>query len=228
MENNKLIVAIPAYNEADIIEKTIRGLKNIEGIDQIIVIDDGSTDDTSRVVSKMDVELIRFEKNRGKGAALKEVFSNYEFDYICLLDGDLGLSSIEAKKLIDPVVLSEVDFTIAEFPSRSKPGKKAGFGLVKNLAMKGIKFYTGQEIYNSLSGQRVYTKEVIDSIKYIPNNYGIEVAMTTQALEKSFKYKNVPVEMTHRFSDGSFKGYIHRGKQFWDILKTFIIMFFKR
>jgi len=228
MNEYNLIVAIPAFNEADIIDKTISGLSNIDYIDRIVVIDDGSTDNTREIVSRLDVDLLSFDKNRGKGAALKEVFSKYKFKYICLIDADLGLSSIESRKLIEPVLNGEVDFTIAQFPKRSKPGKKAGFGLVKNLARKGVKFYSKRDIDNSLSGQRVYSKEVIDSISYIPNNYGIEVAMTSKALKEGFSYKNIAVEMTHRYSDGSFKGYFHRAKQFWHILKTFIIMFFKR
>lgn len=228
MTDKKLIVAIPAFNEADIIRKTIEGLSTLDQIDRIVVIDDGSRDNTSKEVLNTGVDLLRFDSNKGKGAALKEVFKKYEFDYICLLDADLGLSSIEASKLINPVLKGEVDFTIAEFPTRQKAGKKAGFGLVKNLAKKGIKFYSKVEINNSLSGQRVYSKEVIDSIIYMPNNYGIEVAMTAKALKEGYSYRNVPVEMTHRYSDSSFKGYLHRGKQFWQILKTFIVMFFKR
>ena len=68
----------------------------------------------------------------------------------------------------------------------------------------------------------------MDYMKYIPNRYGIEVAMTIQALENGFTFKEVPVNMTHRYTDRTLKGIKHRGKQFLDILKTLIIMFFRR
>lgn len=229
MENKKILFAMPAYNEEDVIEKTITGVKSIYENIEIVVIDDGSTDNTRKVLENIDgIDIIKFDKNKGKGAGLKEVFNNYEYDYICLLDADIGLTSVEAKKLIDPVINNEIDFTIAKFPERKKSGKRKGFGLVKNIAKKGIYFYTKKEVNNSLSGQRVYKKEIIDSIKYIPNNYGIEVAMTIQAINNGYSFLDIPVNMSHRYSDVSFKGYIHRGKQFWQILKTLIIMFFKR
>lgn len=217
----KVLAVIPAYNEGDIIKKTIEGLFAIDDISQVVVVNDGSTDKTSLEVRKTGAELIELHKNMGKGYALKEVFDSYDYDYICLVDGDLGVTSIEMKKLIDPVVRGEVDFTVAKFPS---PEKKGGFGLVKNLARRSVKFHSGVHMDNSLSGQRVYRREVIDSIKYIPNNYGIEVAMTSQALKKGYTFKNIPVKMTHRFSDRSLKGFKHRGKQFWEILKTSIAL----
>ena len=228
MEKVNLLVAIPAFNEADIIVDTIEGLSKIEEIDRIVVIDDGSIDNTSELVTTTGVDLIRFDKNRGKGAALKEVFESYDFEYICLLDADLGKTSHLASKLIEPVLDGSYDFSIAEFPRLKKSGVKSGLGLVKGLAMKGIKYYTGVEMYNSLSGQRVYRRQVIESISYMPNNYGIEVAMTAKALKEGYSYINVGINMSHRYSNKSLKGYIHRAKQFWQILKTFIAMKFKR
>lgn len=225
----KILVAIPAYNEGDIIGKTIEGLESLNIIDKIVIINDGSTDNTAEIVKSFsNVELINFETNKGKGAGLKEVFNKYDYDIICLLDADIGITSIEAEKLINPVLDNKVDFTVARFPVREKAGKRKGMGLVKNLAKKGIKFYTKVEMDNSLSGQRAYKKEIIDSMKYIPNNYGIEVAMTIQAIKNGYNFENIEVNMSHRYSDHSFKGYIHRGKQFLNILKTLIVMFFKR
>ena len=63
------------------------------------------------------------------------------YDYIGFIDGDLGLTSVEAEKLINPVISDEVDFTIAKFPERSlETDVKGGFGLVKALAKKGCIF----------------------------------------------------------------------------------------
>ena len=89
-------------------------------------------------------------------------------------------------------------------------------------------FFTKKEIDTALSGQRVYKKEVLDTIDYIPNRYGIEVAMTVQTINNGFSITEVPVTMTHRYSQRNLKGTIHRGKQFIDVLKTFIILYFRR
>lgn len=105
---------------------------------------------------------------------------------------------------------------------------KGGFGMVTEFSKRGVYFFTKQKIDSSLSGQRVYKKEVIDKIKYIPDKFGIEVAMTIQTLNNGFSIIEVPVSMKHRYSERNLKGWIHRGKQFIDILKTFVIMYFKR
>ena len=63
---------------------------------------------------------------------------------------------------------------------------------------------------------------------YIPDKYGIEVAMTVQTLNNGFSIIEVPVTMNHRYSQRNLQGTIHRAKQFYDILKTFIIMYFRR
>ena len=68
----------------------------------------------------------------------------------------------------------------------------------------------------------------MDYMKYVPDRYGIEVAMTIQALNGDFSFKEIPVNMTHRYTERSIQGFKHRGKQFFNILKTLIIMFFKR
>lgn len=229
MKKSKLLAVIPAYNEGDIIASTIEGLKKIKSIDEILVIDDGSTDNTLEVIRNLNVSIIALPNNMGKGFAMKKAIEEKTYDYIAFVDGDLGATSIEIEKLILPVILGQVDFTIAKFPDSKKvTNTKGGFGFVKGLAKKGVYYFTKKEINTSLSGQRVYKKEVMDTIKYIPTNYGIEIAMTIQALNNGFAFKEIPVEMTHKYSDRSLRGFMHRGKQFLHILKTLIIMFFRR
>lgn len=229
MNKGKVLIVIPVYNEEDRIRDTIEGLKKIDVIDEILVVNDGSTDNTASIVEKLGVSLITLDQNRGKGYAMKKAIEEASYDYIGFIDGDLGESSEEAEKLILPVILGEVDFTIAKFPpSSTNTNTKGGFGFVKKLAKKGVYMFTKQNIDTSLSGQRVYKREVIEVMDYMPTHYGIEVAMTIQALKNNFTFKEVPVNMTHRYTDRSLKGFRHRGKQFLDILKTLIVIFFRR
>ncbi len=229
MKNGRLLAVVPVYNEGDKIGETISGLKKIDLIDEIVIVNDGSKDNTKEVIENLNVNTINLDKNYGKGYAMNRAIKNYEYDYIAFIDGDLGLTSFEIEKLIYPVVSNKVDFTIAKFPeARTITNRKGGFGFVKRLAKRGVYFYTKKEIDTSLSGQRVYRKEVMDIMDYIPNRYGIEVAMTIQALNGDFTFEEVPVKMSHRYTERNLKGFIHRGKQFLNILKTLIIMFFRR
>ena len=229
MKTGKILVVVPVYNEGDKIEDTIAGLKKIDLIDEIVIVNDGSTDNTKEVIEKLNVSIINLDKNYGKGYAMHYAIKKCEYDYIAFVDGDLGLTSVEMEKLIIPVISGEVDFSIAKFPDRSTmTNAKGGFGFVKRLAKRGVYFYTKKEINTSLSGQRVYRREIMDFMEYVPNRYGIEVAMTIQALNGGFTFKEVPVNMTHRYSQRTLNGFKHRGKQFFNILKTLIVMFFKR
>jgi glycosyltransferase involved in cell wall biosynthesis len=223
---NKGIVSviIPAYNEQIHIRETIFALKKIDSIGEIIVVDDASTDATVEIVSQLGVRLIEMRRNGGKGKAIRKGLREAKKDIIAFVDADLGESAFEIEKLLLPVIESKADFTIAKF---GKAKKKGGFGLVKNLAKNGVYFYTRKQIDTTLSGQRVYKKEVVDSIKYIPDRFGIEVAMTIEALRKGYKLLEVEVDMTHAETGRDIKGFVHRGRQFWDILKTLLLIPFK-
>ncbi|SNX55382.1 glycosyltransferase family 2 protein [Thermoanaerobacterium sp. RBIITD] len=212
-------VLIPAYNEGDRIVDTIKGMENIEVIDEIIVINDGSTDDTAEKAKKTGAKIVNMKNNSGKGSALKEGLKYAKNDIIAFLDADIGLTSREIEKLILPVLNNEADVTVARFP---KVNVKSGFGLVKGLAKKGVKSLTGYEFDSTLSGQRVFKKEVLDKIRKFYNGYGIEVGMTIDILNMGYKIKEVDVNMSHSVTLRDLKGFMHRGKQFVDILKVLL------
>lgn len=223
-EKGKVVAVIPSYNEEENILNTIKNVEKIDLIDEIVIVDDGSSDRTSEIVSKLDVKLITLKKNSGKGYAIKKAIEELDYKYLVLLDGDLGDSSYEVNSLIKPVLNNESDVTIARF---GKAKKKGGFGLVKNLAKYGVYFYTGEKIDTTLSGQRVYKKKVVDNITYIPNRFGVEVAMTVGTFRNNFKIKEVDVTMSHSETGRDINGFIHRGRQFIDILITLIKLSYK-
>ncbi|WHE08523.1 glycosyltransferase family 2 protein [Thermoanaerobacterium thermosaccharolyticum] len=218
-------VLIPAFNESNRIVDTIKGMENIEEIDEIIVVNDGSTDDTADKAKKAGAKIVNIKNNSGKGRALKEGLKYVKNDVVAFIDADVGLTSREVIKLIKPVVDGEADVTVARFP---KVKVKSGFGFVKKLAKYGVKLLTGYDFDSTLSGQRVFKKEVLDKIKRFYSGYGIEVGMTIDILNMGYKIKEVDVDMTHSVTLRDIKGFIHRGRQFIDILKVLLIKaFFK-
>lgn len=214
----KIGVIIPCYNEGDTIEKTIRSLMETGIFNEIIVVDDGSDDDTSVKAREMGVKCIRLDKNTGKGGAVREGLKAIDSEIVVLIDGDVGESAGEIYKVVMPVMNNAADVAIAAFP---KAKKKGGFGLVKGLTRMGIKLLTGKEVHSALSGQRAYKREVLEKL-WIPDGYGMEFAMTVEALRNGYRIAEVEVNMTHRVTGRSLRDFLHRGRQFLDIFRALI------
>ncbi len=226
-ERTGITVLMPAFNEADKIGATVNATLKIEGVDRVIVIDDGSKDSTSEYAEKAGAEVIRQERNSGKGAALQagadkllaEVLAGAKApDIVLLLDSDLEASAAEAESLVFPIVSDCADMTIGVLPA---PVGSGGFGVVKDLARREIRELGGG--YNAqapLSGQRALSWECFRAVLPFAQGYGVEVALTIRALKQDFRIYETRVEMQHRATGKTVSGFIHRGKQYLDVYRT--------
>lgn len=212
-----ITVVIPAYNEEERIAETLLAVKSLQGINKIIVVNDGSSDHTSARAREQGVEVLDLPANRGKGGAMNAVAPLIKTDVAVFLDADLGASAAEARKIIDPVIAGETDLCIAAFPP---PSKKGGFGIVKGTAARAIKKAGNIEVTAPLSGQRAMTREVLHALTPFHEAYGVELGMSIQALQKGYRLMEVPTTMKHNESGRNLKGFLHRGKQFLDVLRV--------
>jgi len=217
MSAKRVVALIPAYNEAKNITATVAALSELSEVNEVVVVDDASTDQTGDLAVAAGARVISMFSNKGKGAALNEGSKQIEADVVMLLDGDLGYSARDARLLLEPVLDGRADMTVAHFPP---PRLKGGFGLVKGLARKGIKFFTGLEMQSPLSGQRVMTRPVMDKLLPFASGYGVEVGLTIKAARAGFKVLEVPVQMTHAETGRDLKGFLHRGRQFYHVARV--------
>lgn len=208
-------VIIPAYNEATRLAATLRTLKKIHMIKDILVVDDGSWDGTGDIAIKEGVRLLSMGKNQGKGNALRAGIEYLTNKIIIFLDADIGDTAKEATKLIYPLLEDRAEVTIGEIPFTPGMG---GFGLVKGLSQAAFKSLTGKECHSVLSGQRGFKRETLtyDLLNY--RGYGIEFGMTVDLAMKNTRIMEVPIDICHRITGRDLMGFKHRGKQFWDIL----------
>ncbi|MTI79392.1 MAG: glycosyltransferase [Firmicutes bacterium] len=218
--NPKVSAIIPAYNESEHIYQTVSALLNISEINEIIVVDDDSLDDTALKAEQAGAEVIKLLQNEGKGGALTRGVNESTGDVLLLLDGDLGESARHARELLMPVVVGEVDMSVAKFP---RSNKKAGFGLVKGLARAGIRHFAGIEVEAPLSGQRAITRQVAKDIIPFASGYGVEVGLTIRVARLGYKIVEVPVAMTHAETGRDLAGFKHRGKQFVHVAKELFL-----
>ncbi|MFO7814838.1 MAG: glycosyltransferase [Halanaerobiales bacterium] len=200
---------IPAFNEEKTIGNIIDILNSIPLIDEVIVVDDGSVDNTYQEADARGAQVIKLDKNRGKGAALQEGIARIETDVILLLDGDLiGLTDVHIYKLINPLLADEADMTIGIF--------KKGRGLT-DLA---------QVVSPKLSGQRAIKLSELKKLRSLDQEgFGVEVALNKHFKDKA-RTKKVPLkDLTHVMKEekmGFFEGAKARSKMYLDILKSLL------
>lgn len=211
-------VLIPAYNEADLIGDTVRAALAMPGIDEVLVIDDGSEDETASAASEAGARVLELTPNAGKGAALNAGVAQAEADIYLMIDADLGSSAAETCRLLEPVLAGHADLSIAIM--KAPAGHKGGFGFVMKLSRWAIRRLGGTVVTAPISGQRAFRKDLIEDIGGFEVGFGVETAMTIDALRKGYRVVEVPLPLTHRASGRNLAGFRHRGHQFWDILRV--------
>lgn len=208
-------IVIPAYNEEAHLEVTLRALREVSSYWDILVVDDGSKDQTGTIALREGARVINLEKNYGKGYALQKGLESLNNSIVAFLDADIGDTSKEVIKLIQPLLDDQADVTIGKIDFT--PGK-GGFGIVKGLSQKAFKSLTGIECTSVLSGQRAFRKQKMDPNFLNYKGYGIEFGMTVDMVQRRLRIMEIPVEIRHRITGKDFKGFEHRFKQFLDIL----------
>lgn len=210
-------ILIPAYNEAERIGTTLYSLRRAGFNGEITVVDDGSTDDTANIAFRCGATVIRLPRNRGKGGAIAAAHGHIKSEIILLLDADLQASADRALVLAEPVLAGQADMTIAVLPKAKSGG---GFGLVRRSASLGIRLLTGRRVRAPLSGQRCLKRPVLESLLPFAPGFGLEAGMTVDALKAGWRILEVEINLYHAPPGRDFRGFLHRGRQFLDIMRT--------
>ena len=204
-----LTLIIPAYNEEENIEHVLDLVTQVDDFQQIIVVDDGSVDATYDKIKQYPVEAIRFERNRGKGAAIWAGVQVARSPYLMLLDADLiGLQLTHLERLIKPVLEDGAAMSIGLF----------GTG----------RFATdwAQRVAPNLTGQRVMRREVLESLPELEHvRYGCEALLTRHVRRKQdWRVAEVYLnDLTHRMKEeklGVLPGFVARMKMYYDIMRV--------
>ncbi|MDO5860127.1 glycosyltransferase [Methanobrevibacter sp.] len=167
----KVSVVIPAYNEEETVAKVIDVVKKVSFVDEIIVVNDGSSDDTEGEALRAGAIVINHETNKGKGEALYTGYMQSECDIIAFIDADIyNLTSKKVEAIIKPILLGKTDITKTKFSRAS--------GRVTELTAKPLLNFFFPEISfeQPLSGQFAARKEILKKINF-EKDYGVDVGI---------------------------------------------------
>jgi glycosyltransferase involved in cell wall biosynthesis len=218
---------VPAFREAERVAATVLAAGALPGVDLVVVVDDGSPDDTAEVARAAGAVVLRRAANRGKAAAMElgaaEVASREQGAGLggrplLFLDADLQDTASAAAALLDAVRAGSADLAIGVLPPQETPG--GGHGFVVRLAADGITEATGWTPTQPLSGQRCLTREAFEAALPLARGWGVEVGMTIDLLRAGFGVLEVPAAFHHRVSGRGARAQLHRGRQYLGVWRA--------
>ncbi|PIV71240.1 hypothetical protein COW57_00620, partial [Candidatus Roizmanbacteria bacterium CG17_big_fil_post_rev_8_21_14_2_50_39_7] len=177
----KFSAVVPSYNENTQFVKIVSELFKIPQLDELIFIDDGSTDQTQETVKQFQSDkrfiYIRLSKNKGKGNALKTGVQKAKNEIVLFLDADLGqITSRKIFKIVEPVLLNEVDMSRGSF--NRKRGRVTEFAVKPMMEILFPSLYFNQPI----SGQICAKKSFLINAEYA-ERYGVDIGLLFDAIE---------------------------------------------
>ncbi len=199
---SKLRVAfiIPAYNEESVIANVIndlrRGLRTVKYNFEIVVVNDGSRDDTEAVSKKAGAKVISHILNSGSGGATATGLSYAQqnhFDFAATLDADGQHTTEDVKKGINIMLKEEVDLLIGSRLLDSK-----GMSKVKILGNRGLTIITfllfGVSVTDSQSGLRIFSKRSLNELKWRTSGFEFCSEMLWRAKQLDLRIKEYPIK----------------------------------
>ena len=195
----KIAVGLPAYNEEKNIASIITKLEKIS--DTIIVCNDGSSDLTGKIASKMGAVTINHEKNLGYGAAIHSLFlkaKDLDVDVLVTFDADGQHDVLDIQKVIDPIVEKKADLVIgSRFLDSSQDNipsyRKTGIQIITKLTNTSLK----EKIKDSQSGFRAYSKEVLSKITPSDRGMGVSSEILIKASNNDFRITEIPINISY-------------------------------
>jgi len=235
MPPGDVAVIIPAWNEADRIGATVRAASTLTGADVVVVVDDGSADDTGELAAAAAAHVVRHARNRGKAAAMEtgaEAVRLIEARagdaagtdrrpyYLLFLDADLADSAGGAGPLVEPIRAGTADLTIAVFATRVKKG---GFGIVVATSAAGTARAIGWHPAQPLNGIRCLTRQAFSAALPLAAGWGAETGMTIDLARKGMRITEVEVPLTHRATGNDWRSQLHRLRQLVDVVRALAV-----
>ena len=200
-------VVIPAYNEGktigQVISKVAAVMHSLKLQHEIVVVDDGSTDDTKKIALASTATVISDGKNHGKGHAVRQAFRQTRGDIIVTIDADGEHKPEEIPRLIYPLYNGTDIVAGSRFLGEGKNFTTRINRIGNKLLNLSITLMTRKHITDSQTGFRAFKKTFLDQITLDSDGFEIETEITVKGLRNGFKLQEIPIYCTRRLEGKS-------------------------
>jgi len=204
----KAIVGIPAYNEENTIASIVFKAKRF--VDHVVVVDDGSFDDTAELAELAGAEVIKHEENRGYGASLRTLILYARDNYggpLVIIDADAQHPVNKIPSLLEKILSGEADITIgsrfldADDKKNVPTYRRFGIKLLTWLSTSRVTFITPkgkiEKITNGQSGFRAFSKNALDKIVPKEKGMGASIEILMDAKNANLIIEEVPITVIY-------------------------------
>jgi hypothetical protein len=216
LEDEVILVAIPAYNEERFIGSVVHGVR-LEGF-ECLVIDDGSTDRTSEIAAAAGAIIERHPDNRGKSAALNSAFEvarRLGVGALVVMDGDWQHEPREIHAVLEPVQSGTADIVSG---SRFMTNGRTTMPSVRGAGLRAVTFAanvaSGQRLTDSQTGFRAFSRHALEVLRFRSAGFAVEVEVGFLARLRGLRHIEVPI--TTRYVDPPKRNVMGQGLQVVD------------
>lgn len=199
MENKKIAVLIPCYNESKTIEKVIKDYKKALPKADIYVYDNNSSDKTD-IIAKKAGAIVRYEYKQGKGNVIRSMFRDIDADCYLMIDGADTYPAENAKEMCDIILEGKADMVIGDrlsstyFQENKRLFHNFGNRIVRMLINKIFK----NDVKDIMTGYRAFSYNFVKGFPVLSKGFEIETEMTIHAVDKNYKLVEIPVQYRDR------------------------------
>ena len=220
-EPSQVSIVIPALDEQDSVGALVRDLRSVASWHEVLVVDDGSSDETSRRAEDAGARVIRHPYNKGNGAAVKTGIRHATGEFILIIDADGQHQPADAIRIVERLGVYDLVIGARSAATQATSARRGGNALLNWLAT----YLTGRPVPDLTSGFRGARSECLrDLIHMLPNGFSTPTTTTLAFIKAGFNVGFEPIEAQRRVGRSKIR-LARDGSKFFLILLKVITIF---